>query len=236
VARSGPDGGDQARGGNQRIPRPPSYRAGGPAPWADLPPERRRFSLGDVRARLADLPPPTDLGPQVDGQQAAAVLAPLYEHAGEAHVVLIKRPDTMPSHQGEIAFPGGKFDPGVDADLRATALREAHEEVGLSPADVEVVARLDAIGTVASRFTITPFVGFLAAHPVLHPSPFEVVRVLEVPLSELLADGVYREEHWDTWREGFGVHFYELEDETVWGATARILTGFLTHLVRAAQA
>ncbi|GIU90205.1 MAG: hypothetical protein KatS3mg010_1304 [Acidimicrobiia bacterium] len=55
--------------------------------------------------------------------------------------------------------------------------------------------------------------------------------MLEVPLADLMADGVYREERWDTWRMDLDVHFYELTDETVWGATARILTGFLSHLV-----
>jgi 8-oxo-dGTP pyrophosphatase MutT (NUDIX family) len=117
-----------------------------------------------------------------------------------------------------------------DPDLQATALREAHEEVGIVPGDVEIVARLEGIATVASRFTITPFVGFLRGRPVLQPNPGEVVRVLEVPLSAFLADGVYREERWDTWMENLDVHFYELEDETVWGATARILTSFLSHL------
>ena len=160
------------------------------------------------------------------------MLVPLFEEDGEVYVVLIKRPDWMPSHRGEIAFPGGKFEPGVDADLRAAALREAEEEVGLAPDDVEIVAQLDGIGTVASRFTITPFVGFLRGRTELTPDPNEVDRVLEVRLSELLADDVYREERWRTLlSDEFGVHFYELEDETVWGATARILTGFLAHLV-----
>ena len=113
--------------------------------------------------------------------------------------MLIKRPETMSSHRGEIAFPGGKFEAGVDADLRATALREAHEEVGLDPGDVEIVARLDGIGTVATRFTITPFVGLpAAASRCSTPSPREVVRILEVPLSELLDPDAYREERWDT--------------------------------------
>ena len=155
----------------------------------------------------------------------------MFEADDEAHVVLIKRPEWMPSHKGEIAFPGGKFEPGVDTDLRAAALREAHEEVGLAPGDVEVVAQLDGIGTVASRFTITPFVGFLRGRPALEPNPFEVERVLMVPLSELLDADVYREERWDTWVDDLNVHFYELDDETVWGATARILTSFLAHLV-----
>ena len=96
-------------------------------------------------------------------------------------------------------------------------------------------ARLDGIGTVASRFTITPFVGFLAGLPVLTPNPREVVRTLEVRLSELLDPDAYREERWDTHTTDFGVHFYELDDETVWGATARILTGLLAHLTGTAD-
>jgi 8-oxo-dGTP pyrophosphatase MutT (NUDIX family) len=158
------------------------------------------------------------------------VLLPLYEEAGEVIVVLTKRPDTMPSHRGEIAFPGGKHDPALDPDLRATALREAQEEIGLDPASVEVVARLEGISTVASRFVITPFVGVVDGPPLLTPDPREVERVLDVSLTELMADGVYREERWDTWKVNLDVHFYELDDETVWGATGRILTGFLAHL------
>jgi 8-oxo-dGTP pyrophosphatase MutT (NUDIX family) len=219
------------RGGRQRIPRPESFRPGGPPPWAALEPERRRFTLVEIRQRLADMPPAVEKGPNVEGSQAAAVLVPLYESGGEAWVVLIKRPETMSSHRGEIAFPGGKYEPGVDADLQTTALREAHEEVGLVPHDVEVAARLDGIGTVATRFTITPFVGFLSGAPALVPNPSEVARVLRVPLSELLDPAAYREERWDTHTFNFDVHFFDLEDETVWGATARILKSFLAHLV-----
>ena len=170
-------------------------------------------------------------GPYVEGSRASAVLLPLYEADGDTRVVLIKRPETMSSHRGEIAFPGGKFEAGVDADLRETALREACEEVGLPPGEVEVVARLDGIATVATRFTITPFVGFLARRPELTPNPLEVARILEVSLSDLLDPDAYREERWDTHTANFDVHFYDLDDETVWGATARILTGFLGHLV-----
>lgn len=218
-------------GGQQRIPRPATFRPGRPAPWTHLAPARRRLSLADVRERLTVLPPGAGPVPLVDGSLPAAVLVPLYDAAGEATVILTKRPDTMPSHQGEISFPGGKFDPAVDTDLEDTALREAQEEIGLPPGEVEVVARLEGIATVASRFMITPFVGFLSSRPALTPNPGEVVRVLEVPLSDLMADDVYREEQWDTRGYDFDVHFYELSDETVWGATARVLTSFLAHLV-----
>jgi len=167
----------------------------------------------------------------VPGSVSAAVLVPLLQIEGEAHVLFIKRPETMSTHRGEIAFPGGKFDPATDVDLRAAALREAREEIGLDPGSVEIVARIGGVATAASRFTITPFVGFLAGRPLHSPNPAEVVRVLEVPLSELLDGSIYHEERWDAFRRDMPVHFYELADETIWGATARILTDLLTRLV-----
>ena len=159
------------------------------------------------------------------------MLVPLFEADGETPVVLIKRPETMPSHQGEIAFPGGKFEPGVDADLRATALREAHEEIGLDPG-----RRRDRRPARRHRHRRVPVhdhpVRRLPARPArADAEPGEVVRILEVPLSELLDPDAYREERWDTHTCDFDVHFYDLDDETVWGATARILTSFLAHLV-----
>ncbi len=162
---------------------------------------------------------------------------PFFEEAGEARVILTKRPDTMPSHQGEIAFPGGKLDVGVDGSLRDAALREAHEEIGLEPDDVDVVAELASMTTVAGRFVLTPFVGLLPACPRLAPDFTEVVSVFDVALSDLLDEAAYREERWDIPAEmgaGAGpdrpIHFFELPGETVWGATARILAGFLEHL------
>jgi 8-oxo-dGTP pyrophosphatase MutT (NUDIX family) len=219
------------RGGRQRIPRPPTARAGGPPPWAHLPPERRRFTLTEVRERIDALGPPRPPQIVVPGSRAAAVLVPMFEEDGEARIVLTKRPEHMPSHQGEIAFPGGKVQPDLDATVLDAALREAEEEIGLPRDRVEIVAELDGISTIASKFTITPFVGFLDRRPELVPDPREVVKVLDAPLSELLDDGAYREERWDVGIPDRAIHFFELPGETVWGATARILAGFLEHLV-----
>jgi len=224
------------RGGNQRIPRPSSFRDGDPPPWAALAAARRRIDLAQVRAACATLPVPRAGSGAIGGTRPAAVLVPIFEEAGEARVILTKRPETMPSHQGEIAFPGGKYEP-VDPDLRATALREAHEEIGLDPGLVEIVGELDHLVTVAARFTLAPFVGLLPRRPALVPDVREVDAVFDVAISELLRDDVFREERWEVPPEmlvGIGpdraIHFFELAGETVWGATARILTGFLAHL------
>jgi 8-oxo-dGTP pyrophosphatase MutT (NUDIX family) len=193
-------------------------------------PEARRLTLADVRQRCADLPAPRHPLAPVPGMRAAAVLMPLFEEDGEARVILTKRPDTMPSHRGDIAFPGGTVHPGRDRSPLEAALREAEEEIGLRPGDVEVVAELDTLSTVTTRFLIAPFVGLLAGRPALVPDPGEVTSVFDVALSELLADGVHREEHWGPGPLTRAVHFFELDTETVWGATARILAGFLALL------
>lgn len=224
------------RGGDQRIPRPPGWRPGPPAPWAHLAPQERRLTVADVRRRLRALPPPRDAVALHPDSRPAAVLVPIFEEAGAARVILTRRPDTMPTHQGEVAFPGGRFDPDVDDDLQATALREACEEIGLAPSAVDVVARLDGLGTVGSRFTITPYVGILARRPELHHDVFEVVRVFDVALADLMHPDAYRSEHWGRrpgWDQDWVVSFFEIPGETIWGATARILTDFLAHLVGA---
>jgi 8-oxo-dGTP pyrophosphatase MutT (NUDIX family) len=148
-------------------------------------------------------------------------------------VILTRRPDTMPSHRGDVAFPGGKFHPEVDPTLRDAALRECEEEIGLGRSAIVIVAELDTLSTVTSRFLVAPFVGVVEGSlPELHPDPREVERLFDVALSELMADGVHREEHWGTGVLTRNVDIFELEDETVWGLTARILSGFLTLLMR----
>ena len=217
-----------ARGGEQRIPRPPDARTGGPPPWSHVPADRRRLSLAEVRERCAALPPPQPPPLVMPGSRPAAVLVPLFEAEAEAHVVLTKRPETMPTHQGEVSFPGGGVRAGVDATPVDAALRETEEEISLPPAAVEIVAELDTLATVGSRFTITPFVGLVDPLPRLVPHPGEVVKVLEVPLSALLEDGAFHEEFWGS--PDRAISFFELPGETVWGATARVLVGFLSHL------
>src|SRR4051812_23188454 len=88
----------------------------------------------------------------------AAVLIPIFEREDKLHVLYTRRSDQLISHQGQVAFPGGRADP-KDPDLLATALREAHEEVGLLPDTVDVLGPLTAASTFASGFTVSPYVG-----------------------------------------------------------------------------
>lgn len=162
---------------------------------------------------------------EVDGRPPSAVLVPLYEDAGEAHVVLTRRSWQLRSHRGEVSFPGGRRDRS-DADLVATALREAHEEVALDPASVEIVGELDRLTTVSSPSLIVPYVGRLLGRPTLVPAEVEVDAVLHVPLSELLDPAIYRQEMWPL-RPDRPIHFFELEGDTLWGATALMLRNLL---------
>jgi 8-oxo-dGTP pyrophosphatase MutT (NUDIX family) len=162
----------------------------------------------------------------VPGYRQAAVLLPLYETEAGPHFVLTRRTERVPTHKGQISFPGGGFQDG-DGNLLATALRESEEEIGLRPADVDVVGVLDDTVTAASAHVVRPFVGF-----VPHPYPFrldsfEIEELVHLPLSPLLEPNCFREEVWDRDGRPHSVFFYEHDGHTVWGLTARILKQFV---------
>lgn len=216
-------GEQRRRGGPQFIPRPPASRPGDPAPWAALAEAARHVDLDRVRAALARRGPASASPLEGGGTRASAVLVPLYEDDGELRVILTRRSWQMRSHRGEVSFPGGGQE-ADDDDLLATALREAQEEIGLDPDEVEIIGELDHLSTVSSRAFIVPYVGALAGRPKLTPNPNEVDAVLEVPVAELLLDEVFREERWG-WDgdDDRPLYFFELYGDTVWGATARML-------------
>lgn len=172
--------------------------------------------------------PPGRLSPlQATGTRPSAVLAALYgDEAGRATVVLTRRAQHLRSHRGEVSFPGGGAEPH-DTSLWATALRESYEEVGLDPASVEHLGELDHLRTVSGRSYIAPFVGALDRPPELVADASEVERILLVPLEDLLADGVYRAEHWGLPQLERPVLFFEIEGDTIWGATATMLRNLL---------
>ena len=215
-----------ARGGPQRIPRPESARPGGPPPWAHLAPEHRRVDLGLLAQRLSGRPArrrPGDIAlPPHTG--ASAVLVALYDD-GEPHVVLTRRSAALRSHTSEVSFPGGRSEAGETP--WDTARREAYEEVGLDPAAVSPIGALDSFVTVGSRSLVHPVVGVLGGPPHLRAAPAEVEQILQVPLSELLLDEVFREERWPIAGTERPITFFELHGDTVWGATAAMLRQLL---------
>ncbi len=216
------------RGGAQKIPRPFNARPGGPPPWADVPANRRRPMVDDVRAALATLGPARPSLRELGDSPArpSAVLAPLYDEGGDAVVVLTRRTWRLRTHQGEVSFPGGRVEPG-EAPVDG-ALREAKEEIDLDSSTVEIVGELDHLATVSSWSFIVPYVGVLPGRPETRPNPAEVEAVLHVPLRELLDPGTYREELWTFPGANVrSIYFFELEGDTVWGATAALLRQLL---------
>jgi 8-oxo-dGTP pyrophosphatase MutT (NUDIX family) len=173
-----------------------------------------------IRASLA---PVSEVREPATGRRPAAVLLPLVE-GPEPSIVFTKRTDDLPRHAGEISFPGGMRD-DADPDLVTTALRETQEELGVRPADVEILGALEPLETFTTGFTIVPFVGALEADPVFTANPSEIAEVLEFPVSRLLE--VERAMSWDKNGQTSWGHVCELDGHTIWGATGRILHEFL---------
>ncbi|MBW8826098.1 MAG: CoA pyrophosphatase [Acidobacteria bacterium] len=222
-------------------------------PWLALSPEQRRLTVGEVRARCADLPAPghQSYHSGVTASRPAASLLPIVEHDGEAAVILTKRPSTMTYHRDDWVLPGGRTDPGEQAV--ETALREAWEELGIPADRIDIVGELDKHGPLSTGFVLQVFVGIIDGPIELAPDAREVAEVLVVPLSSLMAEGVhYRSselppEHDpgpladglvarvpadDGADEPSGNHFFTVRDgEAAWGTQGTILLEFLTHLV-----
>jgi 8-oxo-dGTP pyrophosphatase MutT (NUDIX family) len=157
-----------------------------------------------------------------EDKRRAAVLVPLYAEDGTYQILLAKRTEHLQVHQGQIAFPGGTWHPG-DANPIATALREAHEEVGIRPEDVDVLGELDDTSTATSNFLITPVVGVIPPSYPFHIEKEEVAELLTLSLEVLRDPQAFQEEMWD--RDGRMVRVFVRREgsEIIWGATARIL-------------
>jgi len=163
----------------------------------------------------------------VGGRVDAAVLVPLYLDGGSLHAVFTKRRDDLSHHAGEISFPGGRQD-FPEEDLRVTALREAEEEIGLDPKDVEVVGALPPVGTFVTNYKIHPFVGVIKPGHAWTPQPTEVEVILELSIPDLIAGYDMKR----LVRKGvpFKTPTYTVDGNLVWGATARIVEHLLARL------
>jgi 8-oxo-dGTP pyrophosphatase MutT (NUDIX family) len=171
-----------------------------------------------LAARERRVVPPGPLVP-------AAVLVPIVDR-GEPHMLFAKRSETVGSHRGQISFPGGVVDPGDASHLEA-ALRECEEEIGLPRSLVEPLGALDDTETVATNFVITPWVGVIRQPVAWRPDGAEIERVIEVPVAALCKPGGLRVEEWERNGVRRPVYFFDYGDDTIWGATARIVKHYL---------
>lgn len=152
----------------------------------------------------------------------SAVLLPLFIKNGNYHILFVRRSQKVEDHKGEISFPGGLCEKG-DEGLENTALREAFEEIGIHPQDVEVLGILDDMKTISTHYRVTPVVGVIP-----YPYPFtihrdEVDEIIEIPLNYLLNEGNRGKESITRDEITYTGEVYHYKHYVIWGATARIL-------------
>ena len=177
-----------------------------------------------LRSALNSSPPQRHV--QAEARDAA-VLIPVVRR-NDPTLLFTVRTETLPSHSGQISFPGGSIDPD-DLSPAHTALREAHEEIGIDPDAVDVLGELDTFPTYVTGFNVTPVVGFIEDRPKITPNPHEVAEVLWVPLGEL--DEAIRSEPGFVHRgQTYPTEAWVWNDHVIWGVTARIIRLFLHRL------
>lgn len=182
-----------------------------------------------IRAQLGMSPRPRASITINTPARTGGVLLLLYPLDGRLHLVLTRRTEHLSSHSGHISLPGGACNPGES--FEETALREAHEELDVEPASIQVLGRLTPLYISPSNFCIHPVVGYTSVRPAFRPDPHEVAEVLEVPLAELLDPATVREEDWHLRGMEVRVPFFAVNEHKVWGATAMVLAEFV-ELVR----
>ena len=162
----------------------------------------------------------------------AAVLVPVYrDREGALRVVIIHRTEGG-IHGGQLAFPGGQRDAG-DASAVDTALREAHEEIGLEPAAVTPLAELEPVHTRVSGFLVHPLLGRIRRPAAWRPDAREIAEVLEPTLESFTRPGAHdsRMERFEGWEQPVRIDFYHLAGHRLWGVSYRILHPLLPRLL-----
>ena len=198
-------------------------------------PDLDRLTIDDIRRRLhAQRGTTYDVPPELLGAEAreAAVLVPFVRIVDAWHILYIRRAQIDGDrHSGQVAFAGGKREAG-DTSLLDTALREADEEVGIEPGDVEVLGYINHHHTI-SEFQVRPYVGIVPWPYDLRLDPVEVAHAFTMPLAWLADESNYRTEarrHPDSQRSWPVVYFERYDGELLWGATARMTLSLIDTL------
>jgi 8-oxo-dGTP pyrophosphatase MutT (NUDIX family) len=159
----------------------------------------------------------------------AAVLVPIIVEGEDARVVYTVRKDDLAEHAGQISFPGGSIE-ARDSSLLETALREAEEEIDLSPELVEVVGELEEMYIPPSNFRVSPFVGLLPPGAEMVLAPDEVEEIFTVSLATLTANETFRKVLWRREGRDYEVPVFAIEGRNIWGATAAMTAALLARL------
>ncbi len=186
------------------------------------------FDAARARSHMSIQPRPIAPPPGVTARQAGVLLLLYAGGDGTLHFPLIRRAETPGVHSGQISLPGGRQEPGethID-----TALREAQEEIGIDPAQVQVIGALSSIYVVPSNFMMFPVVGVIDHPPAWQMQPGEVAGVIETPVPLLLDDSIKSERTLVQNGMTLGVRVYTLSGYAVWGATAAVLGEFEARL------
>ena len=191
---------------------------GSPGPWERA--EHAALGLGELTRVVATRPSAVPVPPMPD-ERHSAVLVVLVDGAEGPELLFTRRSMHLTNHRGEVSFPGGRLEPGETAV--EAALREASEEVGLDPMLVRVHGELDHLATAVSRSHIVPIVASVERRPALVAQSSEVDRILWVSMADLTRPHTFREERWGAPPMDRPIFFFELDDETIWGVTARIV-------------
>jgi len=196
------------------------------------------YPLPGKASHLSMSPEPVDLRrfeseiPKTHNRSAVLIL--FYPEEGEAFFPLIKRPIYEGVHSGQIALPGGKYEE-VDGDLSKTALRESNEEVGIDTSKVELLGKLTDLFIPTSNFLVSPYLGITSEKPEFVPEQKEVHRILLTSFKRLQSPEILkRKELLIGNKFKLDTPYFELDGETVWGATAMIL-GELLQIVKNAD-
>jgi 8-oxo-dGTP pyrophosphatase MutT (NUDIX family) len=160
----------------------------------------------------------------IDLVRYSSVLLVLFPIGGQVYTCLIKRNAAMRNHPGQISLPGGQIEEGESPEV--TALREAQEEIGISPLDVHLLGRLSELYVSISRYTIFPYVGWINYKPDFSLNEAEAEKILLLPVQQFQKQPEIKQALMST---SFGVTevpCYLFDNEIIWGATAMILTEF----------